>query len=45
MRVPVDFAQPDDVLMRRIEEHARSLPGFEPRSAWQARMARKMGLA
>lgn len=45
MRVPVDFSEPDEVLMQRIEAHARSLPGFEPRGAWQARMARKMGLA
>jgi len=45
MRVPLDFADSDETLMRRIEEHARSLPGFEPRSAWQARMAQRMGIS
>jgi catechol-2,3-dioxygenase len=44
MRVPLDFAESDDTLMRQIEDHARSLPGFEPRSVWQARMAEKMGI-
>ncbi|MBP0632641.1 VOC family protein [Cupriavidus sp. AcVe19-1a] len=45
MRVPVDFSLADDVLMEEVEKHARSLPGFEPREAWRARMARKMGVA
>ncbi|WER50350.1 VOC family protein [Cupriavidus sp. WKF15] len=44
MRVPVDFSESDASLMQKIEAHARSLPGFEPRGAWQARMAEKMGL-
>lgn len=45
MRVAVDFSESDDTLMQKIEAHARSLPGFEPRSSWQARMAERMGLA
>lgn len=44
MRVPVDFSQPDDVLMAAVEAHARQLPGFEPRATWQARMAERMGI-
>ena len=45
MRVPVDLGGDEAGLMRRLEEHARSLPGFRPRSEWRAEMARKMGLA
>jgi catechol 2,3-dioxygenase-like lactoylglutathione lyase family enzyme len=45
MKVPVDISLADDVLMREVENHARSLPGFEPREAWQTRMAEKMGIA
>lgn len=45
MRVPVDFSLDDDALMRHVEAHARSLPGFRPRSEWRAEMARRMGVA
>jgi len=45
MRVPVDFGLPDAELMAAIEHHARALPGFRPRSEWQAEMAERMGLA
>lgn len=45
MRVPVDMTQDDAALMRSIEDHARSLPGFRPREQWRAEMARRMGLA
>jgi catechol-2,3-dioxygenase len=45
MRVPFELADADDVLMARLEAHARTLPGFRPRSAWRAEMARRMGVA
>src|SRR5690606_21358367 len=43
-RVPVDLSLDDETLMQRLEEHARDLPGFRPRSQWRAETARKMGL-
>ncbi len=42
MRVPLDFSQPNAQLMQSVEAHARSLPGFESRSQWRARMAALM---
>lgn len=45
MRVAVDLTLDDDALMSWLEAHARSLPGFKPRSEWRAEMARRMGLA
>ena len=45
MRVPVDLDADETALMQWLEAHARSLPGFRPRSEWRAEMARKMGLA
>ena len=45
LRVPVDLTPPDDVIMASAEAHARSLPGFKPRSEWRAEMARRMGVA
>lgn len=45
IRVPVDLSMGDDELMGWLEAHARSLPGFKPRSEWRAEMARRMGLA
>jgi len=45
MRVPVDLKPDDDTIMAAAEAHARSLPGFKPRSEWRAEMARRMGLA
>lgn len=45
MRVPVDLSMPDDMLLGWLEAHARTLPGFRPRSEWRAEMARRMGVA
>lgn len=45
MVVAVDLDPADDVLMARLEAHARQLPGFMPRAEWRAQMARRMGLA
>ncbi|MEX3786388.1 VOC family protein [Paraburkholderia sp. BR14374] len=44
MRVPVDFDLPDTDLMAAVEHHASALPGFRPRTDWQAEMAVRMGL-
>jgi catechol 2,3-dioxygenase-like lactoylglutathione lyase family enzyme len=44
LRVALDFSLDDEQLMRRLEEHARSLPGFKPRSAWREEMAQRMGV-
>ncbi|MGE0310755.1 MAG: VOC family protein [Lautropia sp.] len=44
MRVPVDLSPDDETLMRQLESHARSLPGFMPRAQWRAEMARRMGV-
>ncbi|MBB5398153.1 catechol 2,3-dioxygenase-like lactoylglutathione lyase family enzyme [Paraburkholderia youngii] len=44
MRVPVDFDLPDADLMAAVEHHASALPGFRPRTDWQAEMAVRMGL-
>jgi len=45
MRVPFDLDRDEALLMADLEAHARSLPGFKPRSEWRAEMARRMGLA
>lgn len=45
MRVALDFSLDDDVLMRHVEAHARSLPGFVPRETWQAEIAPRMRAA
>ena len=42
MRMAVDFGD-EATLMQRLESHARTLPGFRPRSEWRAEMARRMG--
>ncbi|RKP47151.1 VOC family protein [Pararobbsia silviterrae] len=44
MKVDIDLDLPQDLLMEQIEAHARSLPGFEPRAVWRARMAGWMGV-
>jgi hypothetical protein len=41
-RAPVDFSLDDIALMKWVEQHARSLPGFRPREQWRAEMARRM---
>ena len=45
LRLPVDLGLDDTTIMANAEAHARSLPGFKPRSEWRADMARRMGLA
>ena len=45
MKLPVDLTLSDEVIMAKAEAHARTLPGFKPRSEWRAEMARRMGLA
>jgi catechol 2,3-dioxygenase-like lactoylglutathione lyase family enzyme len=40
----LDLSLDDAALMKAAEAHARSLPGFRPRSEWRAEMARRMGL-
>jgi catechol 2,3-dioxygenase-like lactoylglutathione lyase family enzyme len=42
MREPVDLEGDEKILMQSLEAHARSLPGFEPRSSWRERMVRMM---
>lgn len=44
-RVAAPFDLPEDELLAWAERHARTLPGFRPRSQWRQDMARKMGLA
>ncbi|MFD0668290.1 VOC family protein [Ramlibacter sp. MAHUQ-53] len=43
-RVPAPIELPPDELMAWAERHARTLPGFRPRSEWRREMARRMGL-
>jgi catechol-2,3-dioxygenase len=43
MRVPIDLTD-EGTLLQRLEAHARTLPGFRPREAWRAEMARRMGV-
>jgi len=45
MRVPVDFSESDADLMRAVENHASTLPGFRPRDQWEREMAARMGIA
>lgn len=41
-RIPVDLSLPDDKLWSTLEEQARKLPGFKPRSAWAADVEKKI---
>lgn len=43
-RVVAPFELPANQLLAWAEEHARSLPGFRPRSEWRREMAQRMGL-
>lgn len=43
VRIPFDFAQSDEALLRWAEETARKLPGFCPVGEWEHEMARRMG--
>jgi len=45
LRIPFDFAQGDEALMRWAEDTARKLPGFRPVAEWERAMAKKMGMA
>jgi catechol 2,3-dioxygenase-like lactoylglutathione lyase family enzyme len=45
VRAPLDLTLNDEELMRHVETHARTLPGFRPRSAWRAEMARHMRIS
>ncbi len=40
---PFDLGAPE--LLAWAEQHARTLPGFRPRSAWRREMAERMGIA
>ena len=42
VRVEVDFSLSDEALMRVVEEHARSLPGFMPVAQWREYIAARM---
>ena len=42
--VKVDFDGSEEAIMAAAELHARSLPGFMPRSEWSRQMAARMGL-
>ena len=41
LRIPFDFAQGDEALMRWAEDTARKLPGFRPVAEWGARWRRR----
>lgn len=43
--VPTDLSGDEATIMQRLEDHARSLPGFKSRAQWQADMTKQMGLA
>lgn len=43
-KVPVDLTASEADIMAAAETHARSLPGFKPRSQWRAEMAARMGV-
>ncbi len=45
VRAPMPIELPAAELMAWAERHARSLPGFRPRSEWRAEMAQRMGIA
>jgi len=41
-RIPVDLSLPDGELWSYIEDKARALPGFKPRSEWRAEITQKI---
>jgi len=43
-RVAAPFELPAPQLLAWAEQHARTLPGFRPRSAWRQEMALRMGI-
>jgi catechol-2,3-dioxygenase len=42
MKQPLDFALPDEEIVRRTEAFCRGLPGFEPHPAWYAKLRERM---
>lgn len=44
MRVPMPIELQAEELLAWAERHARSLPGFRPRSEWRAEMVERMGI-
>lgn len=42
-RIPVEIERPADELLRAVETLARTLPGFQSRDEWRARMVQRMG--
>jgi catechol-2,3-dioxygenase len=44
MRVELPIELPPAELLAWAERHARTLPGFRPRSEWRAEMAQRMGV-
>ncbi len=44
LRIPFDFAESNETLMRQAEETVRKLPGFRPVGEWRREMAVRMGL-
>ena len=44
VRIPFDFAQSDEALLRWTEETARNLPGFRPVAQWEREIAGRMGI-
>lgn len=44
MRIPIDMSWDDETMWAKVEAHARSLPGFRPRSEWVAEMKKRMGI-
>jgi catechol-2,3-dioxygenase len=44
-RESVDFSRTDDEILAETERLARSLPGFQPREQWSARLRERMNAA
>jgi len=44
LREPIDLDQPDEQVFEQARQLASSRPRFQSRAAWQAAMARRMGL-
>ena len=41
-REPIDFSQPDELILKQTEQRVRTLPGFKLRERWLADMRAKM---
>lgn len=42
IRVPIDLTLDDSSLMKHVESHARSLPGFQPVEQWRSALRAKV---